>query len=119
MVAKVTWLEGAGTYTTNGFGQIRIDDSIATAPTAFALAEPYPNPFNSITTVRYSLPEVSNVKLSVYDLAGREIATLASGNAQAGVHNAVLNAEGVGSGLYFVWLEAGAKTMTQKVLLVK
>jgi len=88
-------------------------------PKEFMLSQPFPNPFNSITTIRYSLPETSSIKLSVFDLSGRGIATLASGNRIAGVHNAVWNAEGVGSGLYFVRLEAGAKTMTQKVMLVK
>jgi len=88
-------------------------------PERLTLQPAFPNPFNSITTIRYSLPEASSMKLSVRDLTGRKVVVLASGNREAGVHSAIWSADGVGSGLYFVRLETDTKTITQKVLLVK
>ncbi len=79
----------------------------------------YPNPFNNITTIRYSLPQASYVKLKVYDLTGREIATLATGNRLGGVHQVEWNAMNFSSGLYLVRLNSDTKTITQKVSLVK
>jgi hypothetical protein len=90
-----------------------------TLPREYALGPIFPNPFNGRTMLHYTLPVSGRVSLKVFDISGREIATLASGNRLAGIHNAVWTAEGVGSGLYFVRLEAGTKTMTQKVMLVK
>jgi hypothetical protein len=73
----------------------------------YALAPNYPNPFNPSTTVRFSLREAANVVLRVFDLQGREVATLVEGAMPAGEHTAHWDASGVAGGAYFVRLEAG------------
>jgi len=89
------------------------------APRCFALSTPFPNPFNSTTTIGYSLPVTGNVSLSVYDLSGREVARLADGVKPAGTHEAVWVADGVASGMYVVALNAGGVMLREKVVLVK
>ncbi len=88
-------------------------------PTELALYPPAPNPFNSTTTISYSLPAAGAVSLTVYDLSGREVARLADGVMQAGTHEAVWVADGVSSGVYVVCLDAGGVPMREKVVLVK
>ncbi len=88
-------------------------------PTEITLGESYPNPFNSFTTIPYSLPKASRIRLSVNDISSREIAVLATGTEQAGNHNVIWTADKVGSGLYFVRLEVDNMTITRKVLMVK
>jgi hypothetical protein len=75
--------------------------TLATLPTEFALSQNYPNPFNPTTTIRFDLPENSNVLLVVYDVLGRKVAELANGNHPAGYHSAIWNASDVASGIYF------------------
>ena len=83
--------------------------------------ETYPNPFNGQTTISFKLQAASEVKLTVYDVTGREVASLVSGHLSAGLHDVTWNAEGMTSGVYFVRLAvAGRQTAgVQKVLLVK
>ena len=88
-------------------------------PTEFGITSVYPNPFNSTTTVTYGLPVTSSVSLRLYDLSGREVRTLVEGNLQAGVHQTILNASDLPSGLYFVKLEASGRTNVSKVVLVR
>ncbi|MDH7561739.1 MAG: dockerin type I domain-containing protein, partial [bacterium] len=66
----------------------------------FALEGNYPNPFNPTTTIRYALPERSEVELRVLDMLGREVAVLVRGTVEAGVHTAVFDARGLESGAY-------------------
>ena len=97
-----------------------VDEDSPVFPTTSILASPYPNPFNSSTTISYSLPSAQTVSLRVYDLAGREIAKLAEEPAQvAGLHAVTWDASGVGAGVYVVRLESGGLKTVQKVVLVK
>ncbi len=89
------------------------------APTSFALEAAYPNPFNPSTTIRYALPTESEVKLSVYDVLGREVAVLLDGRQEAGRHVVVWEAGGLPSGVYFYRIEAGAFRQARRVVLVK
>ncbi|MBK6765281.1 MAG: T9SS type A sorting domain-containing protein [bacterium] len=91
----------------------------AGVPTMFALQAAYPNPFNPTTTISFSLPEASDVSLKVFDMNGREIATLASGIKQAGTHAANFDAAQLASGIYFARLNAGAFSASQKLVLMK
>ena len=93
--------------------------SAAMPPLTPVLYQTYPNPFNSITTIRYGLPYPSRVSLQVYNLSGQRITTLFEGYRQAGYHTANLTADNLPSGLYFIRLDAGVKVMTQKVMLIK
>lgn len=70
-------------------------------PAVLALHQNYPNPFNPTTEMCFDLPEAGNVSLVVYDVLGREVATLASGYREAGYHSATWNANGQASGVYF------------------
>ena len=92
-------------------------------PGTFALSQNYPNPFNPATAIHYQLPYESQVHLSVYNMLGREVATLVNGTQEAGYKSAEWNANGVASGVYFYKLEAaaGGKSFMQvrKMILVK
>jgi len=114
----VDFAEGNGNYTTDGFAQVAIT-GLASQPTEWSLSEPYPNPFNPSTTIKFALLEDSNVRLTVYDLSGREVATLVNGELKAGAHSATWNAEGFASGIYLVKMETPSFKATKKVMLVK
>jgi len=83
------------------------------------LEQNYPNPFNPATTITFQLPKQSRVLLRVFDLLGREIATLVDGMEQAGVRSVQFDAGMLGSGVYFYRLETGGFLQTRKLLLLK
>jgi hypothetical protein len=88
-------------------------------PTTFALKQNYPNPFNPSTAIGYQLAAPSRVSLKVFDVLGREIATLVNDVKPAGTYDAVWDARNVASGLYFYRLEAGTFIDMKKMLLLK
>ena len=88
-------------------------------PEEFSLENAYPNPFNPSTTLNFALPLDSEVSIAVYNLQGREVVTLISGNMDAGYHSVVWNADSHSSGVYFVKMTAGEYVNTQKLMLVK
>jgi hypothetical protein len=88
-------------------------------PIVFALFQNYPNPFNPTTTIRYQLPGVSHVDLKVYDVLGREIATLVNERQTVGSHSVNFSANTLPSGVYFCRLVTGIFTATRKMILLK
>lgn len=88
-------------------------------PTKFALMQNYPNPFNPTTTIAYELPTRAKVLLKVYDMLGREVATLVNGEQTAGRYAQPFNANALSSGVYFYRLQAGNFVETKKMMLVK
>jgi GH18 family chitinase/photosystem II stability/assembly factor-like uncharacterized protein len=94
-------------------------DGQASLPKVFDLQQNYPNPFNPSTIIKYDLPKDSRVTLKIYDVLGREVATLVNGEERAGFKSAVWNATGFASGVYFYRLQAGDYTATRKLLLLK
>jgi len=88
-------------------------------PTQFCLPQNYPNPFNPTTAISYQLPAVSYVTLKVYDLLGREVATLVNEVKQAGSYSANWDASRLSSGVYFYQLEAGQFRETKRMILMK
>jgi hypothetical protein len=93
-------------------------------PDAFALEQNYPNPFNPTTNIRFSLPETNDVTLEVYDLTGRLVRTLVSGQVEAGVHTMTWDGKDasgvqVASGVYLYRIQAGAFNQTNKMTLLK
>ena len=88
-------------------------------PAAFTLDQNYPNPFNPTTTIRYSLPAASEVKVSVFDLLGREVTVLASGRSEAGVHELTFDASGLSSGVYVCRLAVRDQTYMRTMVLIK
>jgi|GEM_PF-3505457 len=86
----------------------------------FGISGLYPNPFNQRLALEFTLPEAAEIKLAVYDVLGREIQVLGDGRWVMGKHSVVWEAEGVGSGVYFVRLMVdGERSMVRKVVLMK
>jgi hypothetical protein len=92
--------------------------SEAAAAPEFALLAPRPNPAAGRSTIRFTLPRAADADLSVYDVMGRKVATLASGLQGAGEHEVEWNA-GNGAGLYFVRLRTAFATRTQRLMVVR
>jgi hypothetical protein len=70
-------------------------------PAVYQLRQNYPNPFNPSTTITFELPKSSVVRLSVYDILGREVSVLVNERREAGVHEVKLDTRGLSSGIYF------------------
>lgn len=85
----------------------------------FQLQQNYPNPFNYTTDIRFSLPHSLAVNLEVFDITGRNVATLADEVFAAGSHRVTFNAADLPSGLYLCWLTAGTEVRVQKMVLLK
>lgn len=79
----------------------------------------YPNPFRSVSTIKYNLPSGGNVSLKIYDMAGKEITTLASGFQQSGLYAKEFNATGLSSGIYFCKLVFDGETITNRIMLIR
>ncbi|MFC1490763.1 T9SS type A sorting domain-containing protein [Candidatus Latescibacterota bacterium] len=94
-------------------------------PSAFSVSSPFPNPFNPSTTIRYSVPVESEVRLEIFDIFGRKVAVLADGRMSPGVYDAVwdsrINAGGsaLGSGVYIYRFSSQGYSHTGKVMLLQ
>jgi len=89
-------------------------------PSDFAIVKTYPNPFNPTLNITVALPEVSNLKVTVSNVLGREVATLSNSVFPAGTHNLVFDGSELSSGIYFVRASApGRMEQVQKVVLMK
>ena len=92
---------------------------------SFKLEQNYPNPFNPSTTIKYSIPNQSNneieqnVKLTVYDFLGREVAMLVNNKQKYGNYEVNFNSIDMASGIYFYRLEIGSSSISKKMLLLK
>jgi hypothetical protein len=110
-------------YATITFGNvIGITGNINVTPEKFSLGQNYPNPFNPVTKIKYEIPKnlAGNiVRLAVYDILGREAALLVNAELKAGEYEAVWNATGFPSGVYFYTLRAGEFRQTKKMMLIK
>ncbi|UCC78615.1 MAG: T9SS type A sorting domain-containing protein [Candidatus Zixiibacteriota bacterium] len=85
----------------------------------FKLTQNYPNPFNATTTIGFMISESQFVKLTVYDLLGRQVKTLLEEYRQAGVHSVTFDASHLSSGVYFYRLQAGNMIETRRMVLLK
>ncbi len=85
----------------------------------FALLGVYPNPFNPTATLRYGIPEAGFVSLKIFDLLGREVATLTDGYRDTGSHLVSWDASDMASGIYLYVLRAGGNTLGGKMVLMK
>lgn len=85
----------------------------------FNLSHNYPNPFNPVTSIRYSLPKTSKVTLTVFDLLGRKVETLVNREKKAGRYTIKWNASKLSSGIYFYRIKAGKFTDVKKCILMK
>lgn len=90
-----------------------------TAPEGFQLHQNYPNPFNPSTVISYQLPMNSEVSLKVFDMLGREVATLVDERKAAGEHEVHFDASPLSSGMYIYRIQAGDFLQTRKMILIK
>ncbi len=103
----------------NGIFTVNNLTSAIEIPDQVTLNAAYPNPFNPVTTIRYALPDEMEVTVTVIDMAGRSVATLASGIQSSGYHAITWNAGEQASGIYFIKLATSDAVEIQKVMLVK
>lgn len=125
--SEVTWkcklmfgeIDSIPAYARAGWGKEDAQAAADDLTSWSGLSENYPNPFNPTTTITYRLPNSGNVELKVYDVLGREVATLVSGFQEAGVHTAYFNGQNLASGVYFYRLTAPGINQVKKMLMVK
>ncbi len=89
------------------------------SPMSFSISPAYPNPFNPMTTIQFSIPELSRVAVSIYDLQGRLVETLVDEKLSPENHIVQWDAKGFSSGIYFILLNGGERREIQKIVLVK
>ena len=82
------------------------DPAVKGIPTAFTLHQNFPNPFNPVTSIRYAIPTPSEVRLEIYDILGRRVATLVHEMKEPGSYDVKWDASGVSSGIYFYRMRA-------------
>jgi len=102
-----------------GLNPLGIQTVNSEVPANFSLSQNYPNPFNPVTNIKFQLPNAGFVKLTVFDMLGREIETLVNENLNAGTYNADWNAANYSSGIYFYKLETVDFSEIKKMVLVK
>ncbi len=88
-------------------------------PLSFKLSQNYPNPFNPITKIAYALPKSGLVTLRVYDILGKEVATLVNEVKNAGNYSVDFNASNFTSGVYFYKIETNGFSDIKKMMLIK
>lgn len=113
-----SWLGTIGTVVSAGCVNVS-NDGFSDIPSAFALKNNYPNPFNPTTTIHFDVPKLTEVRLEIFDIQGRLIETLVDGQLAAGRYERQWNAENVASGTYLYRLTAGDFSKTQHMVLLK
>ncbi len=105
--------------TEGGYKYSEIISMSVQPPTIYALEQNYPNSFNSVTIIRYQLPEASQVKITVYNLLGQEVKNLINKHQFSGVYEVKFDASDMNSGIYIYQLQAGIFQETKKMILIK
>ncbi|MBI3192949.1 MAG: T9SS type A sorting domain-containing protein [Ignavibacteriae bacterium] len=95
------------------------DNSRSQLPTQFTLDQNYPNPFNPVTVIRYQLPVQSYVTLGVYDILGKQVASLVNREQTAGSHEVPFDASALPSGIYMYRIQAGTFSDMKKLVLMR
>jgi len=103
-----------GTYSYSNVVEVDV-----VSPVTFELAQNYPNPFNPSTIINYSIPEAGNIRLSVYNLVGEEVAVLVNGFSQAGSFEVTFDASNLSTGVYLYKLQSANSVQTKKMMLLK
>jgi hypothetical protein len=97
-----------------------VEIELGIVPKVLTLSQNYPNPFNPMTTIEFTLAEDSKASLKVFDMLGREVATLMSGELKAGVlHQETFDVSKLSSGMYIYRLLAGDKSLAKKLVVLK
>jgi hypothetical protein len=105
-------------YRTSLLTSVKSDNN-SIIPDRISLFQNYPNPFNSTTNISFNLPARSFVSLKVFDLIGREVTTIFSGELSGGSYTKQWNAPNMSSGIYFYRLQVGSSTETKNLILLK
>ena len=102
-------------------GQFEYSDivEVEIMPTEFELSQNYPNPFNPSTTIRFSLPKETQLKINIYNMLGELVETLAEGTYETGYHKATFNASSLPSGAYVYRIESSDFVQVRKMVLIK
>ncbi|MFZ2865317.1 MAG: T9SS type A sorting domain-containing protein [Ignavibacteriaceae bacterium] len=100
-------------------GTVSIDDMNSELPSSYTLSDNYPNPFNPTTTINFSIPEQTNVKVIIYDALGNQVDVIADGVKSAGNYSVKWNAVNHASGIYFYKLETDNFVQVRKMVLMK
>jgi uncharacterized delta-60 repeat protein len=117
--------KSVGSNSNSDFATIKYSQTIGISqvsteiPSTFSLSQNYPNPFNPVTNIEFNIPKASIVRISVYDLQGREIETLVYQNLNAGSYKVDWDASKYSSGIYYYKITAGSFIETKKMVLVK
>ncbi|HUI29684.1 MAG TPA: T9SS type A sorting domain-containing protein [Candidatus Acidoferrales bacterium] len=96
-----------------------VGDMKPDAPSSFTLFQNYPNPFNPSTTISYRIPAMSHVTLKIYDVLGREVATIVDEKKMPGTYEVKFDGSKFASGVYFCRMNAGNYLATKKLMLLK
>ena len=111
---RLKMVDISGTYKYSNLTEVKID-----GPAVWSLSQNYPNPFNPSTTIFYSIPEATNVKLSVFNALGQLVKIVEDTYKKAGDYQATINSDNLNSGIYFYKIEAGKFTAIRKMILIK
>lgn len=98
---------------------VSAEDEKSPIPASYGLAQNYPNPFNPSTVISYRLPGSGDVTLKVYDLLGREVATLVNEEKPSGTYEVTFDASGLSSGVYYYQIKTDGYLETKKMILIR
>jgi hypothetical protein len=116
----VGWSAGAtGTISKMTGIPVGINDPVSQIPSAYSLMQNYPNPFNPTTNITFALPTAGNVELKIYDITGKEVASLVNTYVNAGTHSVTFDAASYASGIYIYKITAGTFVDSKKMVLIK
>ena len=103
----------------NSYKMVNLYDTNPSIPQEISFSSAYPNPFNPVTMLNFSVPNEMDVNVIVYDMTGRVVSELVNGLYEQGNHEVHWDASQQSSGIYFVKLQAGSHIETQKLVLIK
>ncbi len=112
---KISWYR-------NDYIEVDVEDNISDTsnPNNYSIRSIFPNPFNDQTTIQVSLPDPSELSVSIYNLAGQRIASLHEGQHSEGIHNFNFNGKNISTGIYFInVLVPGKMNEIKKIVLLK
>jgi hypothetical protein len=118
-IVKTTINSGSSYVISNSNVSVLKVGSDKVVPATYALEQNYPNPFNPSTTIKFAIPEVSNVKLTIYNALGQKVAELVNSTLEAGSYSFNWDASSVASGLYFYELNTSNFSSVKKMMLMK
>ena len=113
------WTSEWTQFNPKNYEVIGINQISTLIPAKFSLEQNYPNPFNPMTKIKFNIPKVSNVKLVVYDISGKEVRNLLNSRLSPGTYEFEFNGYEMSSGMYFYRIHAEDYVETKKMMLLK